>query len=318
MRTPVSLSSLSALTLGATLLASAGCGDTKTKESPVHDIPGVTLLDTGDDGDNTPLEDDEAPAGFSSYGFWYTYHDIGSCQGTEDPNPDTEATLVPAQGSNLSTTPYSALGIQPPPETLANAPDNTNGIRYSGGGQEYFGAGLGFKLDTGYAGTPPVGMDFAKAGYAGFRFWAYSPIAMGYIFKTQDLYSTPEGLQCTPRGAFPECMGEQNCENAPAITFQLAAATWTYVEVYFKTPPTIVKDGTSQVWGPLVRSDWPGVDNSVPPRDIKTLPSEPGHIFQLQFQTSTPPGADGTFDLIIDNFGFIQAGSAADKTAGVQ
>jgi hypothetical protein len=49
--------------------------------------------------------------------------------------------------------------------------------------------------------------------------------------------------------------------------------------------------------------------------DIKTLPAEPTHIFQLQFQTASAPGDSGTFDLIIDNFGFIEAGGPADKSA---
>lgn len=57
--------------------------------SPVHDIAGVVLLDTGDDGDNTPLEDAKAPAGFSSYGFWYTYDDFETCKGDQDPNAAT-------------------------------------------------------------------------------------------------------------------------------------------------------------------------------------------------------------------------------------
>lgn len=316
MRTPLSLSSVSALLAAASLtLAAAGCGDTETKKSPVHDIPGVTLLDTGDDGNNTPLEDKEAPAGFSSYGFWYTYDDIGACMEDMDPNPDTMRDLFPAQGGILTTAAYADLGIAPPPEALPNAPDNTHGIRVNGSGQEYFGAGLGFKLENGYAAASNQGINFTAAGYAGFRFWAFSSTGTSYIFKTQDLYSTPEAAQCVPRGPFPECIGPQNCENAPAVTFSLAPNTWTYVEAYFKAPPTVADEGTNQVLGPLVRSDWPGVDVSA--REIKSLPSEPTHVFQLQFQTSSAPGPTGTFDLIIDNFGFIEAGSAADKTAGV-
>lgn len=319
MRTPLSLSSVSALLAASTLsLATAGCGDTETKKSPVHDIPGVTLLDTADDGNNTPLEDEEAPAGFSSYGFWYTYDDTGSCIYEENmANPDTVAMLDPLQGGILATAAYSALKIQPPPEQLTNAPDNTHGVRYTGGGQSYFGAGLGFKLENGYGAASNQGIDFKTAGYSGFRFWAYSSTGTSYIFKTQDLYSTPEAAKCTPGGDYPTCMGPQNCENAPIVTIQLAAATWTYVEIYFKTPPAPATTGQNLVLGPLARQNWEGVDNSTPPRDIKDLPAEPSHIFQLQFQTASAPGDAGSFDLIIDNFGFIEAGSTADKTAGV-
>lgn len=325
MATPVSLSSLSALLVGATLLAFAGCGDTKTKESPVHDIPGVTLLDNGDDGNNTPIEDENPPAGFSSYGFWYTYEDIGACRDTEYPNPDTESTLVPVQGGNLTTTPYSAIGIQPPADELPNASPNTHGIRFSGGGQEYFGAGLGFKLEKAYAGDPAVGMDFVKAGYVGFRFWAYSPVESSYIFKTQDSLSTPEAKQCVPRGEFPGCVGPQNCENAPATGNPIPGVTpevvvpnievgpaWKLFEVYL-TAQVADNPATPAIeMGPLLRSNWAGVD--VAGNEIKTLPADPSHIFQLQFQTASAPGPTGTFDLIIDNFGFIEKGGPADHS----
>jgi hypothetical protein len=300
----------------------ASCGDTETKESPVRDLPGVILLDTGDDGDNVPLEDESPPAGFSSYGFWYTYHDIGACENTAEPNPDTEATMVPAQGSNLTTTPYAAIGIQPPPEQLPNAPDNTHGIRFSGGGQEYFGAGLGFKLEKAYADSNNQGMDFVAAGIVGFRFWAYSSIDSDYIFKVQDLYSTPEAGKCVPRGPFPACEGPQNCENAPATGNIIPGTapevsvpnievgpTWKLFEVYLTTQVADDPNTPAVEIGPLLRSNWDGIDTSTPPRDIKELPAEPAHIFQLQFQTASAPGETGQFDLIIDNFGFILAGN---------
>lgn len=322
MRNPLSFS-LPGLMTGLSLasaLAVISCGDTATKESPVHDIPGVILLDNGDDGNNTPLENDSPPAGFNSYGFWYTYDDIGSCMEDKEPNPDTTSTLVPftTDGTKFTTTPYASIGITPPPEQLPNASDNTHGIRYSGGGQEYFGAGLGFKLEGGYAAANNQGIDFTAAGIAGFRFWAYSSLEIGYIFKIQDLYSTPEANQCTPRGAFPECLGPQNCENAPNITFSLAPNQWTLVEVFFAPVANQVTSGAAQVYGPLARSNWAGVDNSTPPRDIKNLPAEPSHVHQLQFQTAQAPGEAGTFDLIIDNFGFILKGGPADKSVAAQ
>lgn len=84
----------------------------------------------------------------------------------------------------FTTTPYSELGIQPPPETLEHAPNNTHGIRFTGSGHYYFGAGLGFKFETAY-GTSNPGLDFAAAGYTGIRFWVYSPFLTDYIVKLQ-------------------------------------------------------------------------------------------------------------------------------------
>ncbi len=327
MRTPQSLSSVSALFVGASLLlAAAGCGDTTTKESPVRDLPGVILLDTGDDGNNTPLEDESAPAGFSSYGFWYTYDDKLACRNTDEPNMDDFTEVVPAEGSTFTTTAYSALMIAPPPEQLPNAPENTHGIRFSGRDQEYFGAGLGFKLEGAYS-SPNKGIDFVAAGIAGFRFWAYSPLPdASFIFKVQDLYSTPEAGMCVPRGAYPGCEGPQNCENAPAtgnevadsdpvfrVPNVVAGPAWKLFEVYLTAQVADDPNTPAVEMGPLLRSNWDGKDTMG--RDIKTLPGEPSHIYQLQFQTASAPGPGMGFDLIIDNFGFILAGGPEDNSA---
>lgn len=322
MRNPsfsVSAYRLSGALFAATLAAS--CGDTTTKESAVRDIPGIVLLDTGDDGNNTPLEDDEAPAGFSSYGFWYTYDDIGSCRGNDTPNLDTEALMIPTVGSQFTTTAYSgAQGMQPPPETLPNAPSNTHGIRITGSGQEYFGAGLGFKFASGYGDEKVLdvaanpGVNFTAAGYAGFRFWAFSPIEADYIAKVQDFNSTPEAGQCVPRGDAPLCVGDENCENAAVATFKLKAGTWALVEVYFNAVTTVDLPA-SQVYGPLARSNWtPSVLKDG--RETKDVPSEPTRVYQFQIQTAAAPSEGQSFDLWIDNVGFIEAGGPADKSAG--
>jgi hypothetical protein len=133
---------------------------------------------------------------------------------------------------------------------------------------------------------------------------------------------------CTPRGPFPACEGPQNCENAPATGNSVPGTTpallvpniavgpnWKLFEVYLTAQVADDPATPAIELGPLVRSNWDGVDNSTPPRDIKTLPAEPSHIFQLQFQTASAPGPTGTFDLIIDNFGFIEAGGAEDNSA---
>ncbi len=297
-------------------VVAASCGGEPAATGPVRDIPGVVLLDNGDDGNNTPLEDPDSPAGFNSYGFWYTYDDFEACMGTEDPNPDMTTVLNPPQGSMLATTPYSTLQIAPPPEELKNAPDNTNGIRFSGSSHEYFGAGLGFKFDGAYVtGTP--GIDLKAAGYTGIRFWVYSPIESNFIVKLQDAYSTPEAGLCVPRGPFPECAGEQNCENAPSTDGAQenieVGPTWRLYEIYF----TEVADDpatTAIEQGPLVRADWPGED--INGNAMKEIAPTPNRIFQLQFQTASAE-MDGSFDLIIDNVGFIVANGPEDNAMGV-
>lgn len=309
----------SPLLLSALLLASSsvvGCGeDSPGDVSPIRDLPGVILLDTGDDGDNMPLADDTPPPEFNAYGFWYTYDDLASCRGSGDPNIDLDgAVLQPSTAGGVAfvTTPYSAIGVTPPPETLPNAADNTHGIRFSGSGHQYFGAGLGFKLETAYLARNNRGVNFVTAGIAGFRFWAFSSVGGSYIFKTPDLYSTPEAGQCEPLGPYPECTGTvQNCENAPAITFSLAAGEWTYVEAFFG-PAAQVTSGPAQVYGPLVRQDWPGTD--IAGREMKSIPAEPTGVFQMQFQTDAAT-QDAPFDLIVDNVGFIVKGGPVDKTA---
>lgn len=319
MRNPHSFLSALSLGLGTTsVMVLSACGNTAPPDPPVHDLPGITLLDTGDDGNNEPMPDPQAPAGFNTYGFWYSYDDIGSCMGNDDPNLDTTATVVPAVGSNLTTVPYSAVpGMTAPSETLPNATPNTHGIRVTGGGQEYFGAALGFKFKNAYtddvAMDPAVnpGINLVTGKVAGFRFWAFSPVEAGYIAKMQDFYSTPQAGQCVPRGDAPACVGDQNCENAPAATFNLAAGQWTLVEVYLNAV-TEVKEGPAQVYGPLARSNWAGVLKDG--REVKTVASDPTHVYQFQIQTASAPGADGTFDLWIDNFGFIEAGGVADKS----
>lgn len=304
--------------LTVTLLAgfAASCGGEAPETSPVHDIPGVVLLDTGDDGNNTPLEDTKSPAGFSSYGFWYTYDDFEACRGNDDPNEDTLSTrsLTPAQGSMFTTTPYSALGIQPPPETLEHASSNTHGIRFSGSGHYYFGAGLGFKFDKAYAMGNP-GINLKAAGYTGIRFWVYSPIEMEYIVKLQDAYSTPEAGLCTPRGPFPGCVGDQNCENAPSTESIMnikAEPVWKLYELYFAQ---VADDPATPAieQGPFLRANWDG--KAKDGRDMKTIPPTPDRIFQLQFQTATAEQAN-SFDLILDNVGFIVANGPEDNAKG--
>lgn len=289
-------------------------GDASTPSNAVRDLSGIVLLDTGEDGDNVGLPDWDSPVGFDSYGFWYTYDDIGYCWGDEDPSPDIEATLYPAKGGLFTTTPYTSLGIQPPPEDLPNAPDNTYGIRISGGGHEYFGAGLGYKFEMAF-GSGNQGLDFETAGYTGIRFWAYSPIQSSFLVKLEDAYSTAEAGLCVPRGAFPECEGPENCTNAPTLPNQPIelGPQWQLYEVYFAA----VQDdpATSTVErGPLARSNWAGVD--VQQNEIKTIPPTPDRIFQIKFQTWGAEGETGVFDFIIDNVGFIEANGPEDNANG--
>ncbi len=300
------------------LLALAACGTDPLLESPVRDIPGVILLDTGEEGEGqVPLTDPAPPAGFNSYGFWYTYHDVKTCRGDEETVEDMGETVVPDQGANFTVTPYASVPeVNPPPETLPNAPNNANALRISGSAHTYFGAGLGFKLDAAFAGAAP-GVDFQAAGIVGVRFWATTPLGtatapVSYMVKMQDRYSTPEAGLCTERLPYPGCQGPERCQNAAVATVPVTNE-WRLYEVYFMA--TVADEATTPELeiGPMERGDWGGIlandDTTVIGPDLPPVPSA---VYQLQFQTS-----DGSlpFDLWVDNFGFIIGGSEADNSA---
>lgn len=282
-----------------------------TDSNPVRDLSGIVLLDTGDDGDNQTLDDADAPNGFNSAGRWYTYSDIGVCMADELPNEDTDASLYPAQGAYFTPTSYAALGVPVPPELLPSAPNNTHGLRVSGSGHEYFGAGLGLRFDAAYAGTEP-GIDVQGAGYNGIRFWVYSSMRSAIIVKLQDAYSVPEGGLCEPRGPFPECVGPENCINAGAYTIEVDSS-WRLYEIYFAD---VLDDPATDAYeaGPLMRANWAGFD--VEGNEIKDILPTPDRIYGLAFQTASAEGDDGAFDFIIDNVGFIEANGPADNGNG--
>lgn len=294
------------------LLALAACGTTDTAESPVRDIPGVILLDTGEEGEGqVPLTDPAPPAGFNSYGFWYTYHDVGTCEADGMPVADMAATVTPAQGANFTVTPYASVpGVTPPPETLPNAPTNANALRLQGEGHTYFGAGLGFKIQAAYEGAM-AGVNFEAAGIVGVRFWAFTTVEGSYLVKMQDRYSAPEGGMCDPRGPYPECLGPENCQNAAVATVPVTSA-WRLYEVYFTA--TVADDPATPELeiGPMERSNWGAIttkDGTPIGPDLAPVPSA---VYQLQFQTAS---AEASSDLWVDNFGFIIGGSEADNSA---
>lgn len=302
---------------------SADAGDSLSLLSTVRDIPGVVLLDDGEDGDNVPLEDTHSPKGFNSYGFWYTYDDLQVCMGDAYPNTDTFAVLEPAQGALFTTTAYSALALAPPPETLANAPDNMRGLAVKGSGHEYWGGGLGFKFMLAYdddlARDLDVngGVDLRAAGYTGVRFWVYATYDMNLVIKLQDAYSTPQAGLCEPRGDFPQCHGPENCLNAPSTKGGTnpniqAGPSWRLYELYFAD---VEDDPATEAveWGPLWRADWAGADIYGNP--MNDIPPTPDHIYQLQFETAEAE-EERSFTLVFDNIGFIEADGVEDNANG--
>lgn len=297
------LTGSSLLTIAALSSVLSSCGDEAVAETPVRDIPGVVLLDIGDDGNNEPLQDEQAPPGFDSYGFWYTYHDIDTCEETGIVVTNAGGFVNPAQGAQFTTTPYAAVaGMTAPPEVLPNAQDNTNGIRFSGGKHTYFGAGLGFKFARAYGtedeasrdGVLNPGINISGAGYKGFRFWAYSALAQSWYVKIQDFYSTPQAGQCEPRGEAPGCVGPQHCEDAPLVSVEVGPA-WRLYEVYFAAMADDPASPELEI-GPLAREGWATLPENAPA-------AAPDKVYQLQFQT-----VDGKvdFDLWLDNVGFIE------------
>ncbi len=149
----------------------------------------------------------------------------------------------------------------------------------------------------------------------GIRFWVYSPQAMDVVVKLEDAYSTPEAGLCEPRGPYPECKGTENCGNAPSTDIAgniVVGPAWQLYELYFAS---VSDDPTTQAIerGPFLRANWSGDDIDGNP--MSEIPPTPDRIFQLKFQTAVAEG-DGTFDLIIDNVGFIEANGPEDNAQG--
>lgn len=279
---PVSLTAPTLLMFATSALTS--CGKTEEDEvvSASRDIPGVVLLDDGEDGNSQTLDDE---AGY--LGFWYTFDDKHECDNS-DPTGETYPTPAPDGGDEFAPTPYPSAAEAPPlKETVA---PNTAGLRIRGGGHNLWGAGLGIAFYN-PAGTP-LPYDLAAQGFTGIRFWAKNtgptPITLG--IQISDDFSEPNGGQCVPRDEVSCSL--QGCFDSALYEIANVGSEWQLHEVLFSQ---------------LARGSW-GVHNE----DVTEVPTGPNltKAYQLQFKIDNLKAnvQPNEFDVWIDNVGLILGG----------
>ncbi len=256
------------------------------KRDPHYDsenIPGVILIDDGDDGDNTTLKNGQ---GF--IGFWYTFDDRCDCE-NGDPTGETTPTPAPLGGGKFSMTRHSAPGgvaLAPEGEQSANA----YGIRVQGGGHSTFGAGVGVGLNNQSGSLLPF--DLQTQGWNALRFWARNGVGPVELrVRVSDVYSEPAGSHCQPRpeeqswcdgGWDGESCAKQGCFDSPTTTIKVGT-DWKLYEIPFSN---------------LMRENWgiprDGLDS--PPLSLAA-----DRAYQVQFAL---PANVPQFDLWLDNVGF--------------
>jgi hypothetical protein len=280
------------------------------------------------------LVDEEA--GF--LGYWYTYDDRQECV-----HPDFASGMsVPcggescaASGDATKTDPptapygegqfamraYAAAGVDAP--TLeGKQKKNEWGIRITGGGNTYFGAGVGVGLNNpGTLQAKDISM------YTGLRFLAKSgdgePIRLRV--KIKDAFSEPFAGNCINRqnvctAETCQCcdgMGKaceagsagtltQGCHDdptAPVAATAVSGTEWKLYEIGFD-------DFVSEGWGSHLEGQNPADTG---------LDTTQAYQVQFQVQTDATPATSplAPFDLWLDNIGFV-TGALQPPPAGMQ
>jgi hypothetical protein len=277
---PVSIA-IASLTLTSLSLAAAGCGDTETNKDPNDDtraLPGVVLIDNGEDGNNSTMDDESA----GYFGYWYTFDDKLECSnpaktGMTVPLPD------PQGGPEFTWTNYVSAGQTPPPEEI---PGQTNefGARFSGGGHAEWGAGLGVALNNQGALQP---YDLVAQGFTALRFWiknVESADALTIDAQITDAFAEPDAGRCIERDN-TTCEPTQGCSDAALFQIPNVGAEWQPVEIPLEQ---------------FMRGGWgnPMLDGMDAPTGLATT-----EAYQIQFKV----GAVDAFDIWIDNVGFVVA-----------
>ncbi len=198
------------------------CGGRRDPRYESENVPGVILIDDGEDANNTTLENGQ---GF--IGYWYTFDDRCDCKNA-DPAGETTPTPAPLGGGEFRMTPYSAPGgVALAPEGKQSA--NTHGIRVQGGGHSAFGAGVGVGLNNQSSSLLPF--DLQAQRWSAVRFWARNgagPVELSV--RISDVYSEPAGNQCQPRpkeqswcdGRWDgESCAEEGCFDSPTTTIEV-------------------------------------------------------------------------------------------------
>lgn len=250
-------------------------------------IPGVVLIDDGEDKDNRTLQGRP-----DMQGFWYTFDDRCECdnpdpaQGTVEPLPEMLG------GYPLQMTSYVAGGIPAAPLEGTQS-DNHFGLQVTGGGHLLFGGGVGVALAN-FAGSPSS-FDLAAMGWRSLRFQmrngltASSPQVVEVLIT--DSYSEPQGEKCIERPVTESpCLGNYGTECSPNGCFDAPRVTVTSTSEWqtFELPLTeFVREGIGLYEGDVVAPQ---------SLDLTTA-------YQVQFRV---PAGTPQFDLWIDNVGFAE------------
>jgi hypothetical protein len=312
---------LLATLLVAPLTASCGAA-TRAEETGTgsRDIKDAVLIENGEDGDATLLVDEEA----GIVGYWYTYDDRQECV-----HPDFGDQMTVNCGGQACAAAGDATQTQPPtapygtglfmmakyadanteaPALEGEQKKNQYGIHLTGGGETYFGAGVGVALNNPGTLQP---YDLSAQGFLGLRFAAKSGNGMPLKLrvKIKDAYSEPAGGKCIVRknvcdATTCQCCDEegttcddgltQGCHDDPMAPAELTAVvdgSWKVYEIPFEA---------------FVRENWgKHKDGMAPPGSAL----EPTVAYQLQFQVQTDATPANNpleaFDLWLDNIGFV-------------
>ncbi len=286
--------SVTSVVRSATLIAASSClllacGDPERKaENETDDIPGAILIDNGEDGNNTTLENE---IGF--IGFWYTFDDRCDCENT-DPTGETTPNPEPTGGGQFTMSAYGEGLPAAPTEGTQKA--NKYGMRVRGGGHNLFGAGVGVGLNN-QSGSL-FGFDLTAQGFTGLRFQARSGVpgeTLDLKVRISDGNSEPAGGQCAER---PENQDQcdptwdgtscekQGCFDSATTTISVSNEWQTY-EIPFSQ---------------LQRENWGAyVDGVMPP----ALTLDAADAYQVQFAVFQ---GLTQFDLWLDNVGFVAGG----------
>ncbi len=248
-----------------------GADDTTGGDSNVAPmIPGVVLLDDGEDGDNAT----RGQGSGGMLGYWYTFDDRLECD-NGDPTGEIHPVPEVQGGSSFSMSRYLDAGVAPPPEVTSET--NEFGARFWGGGHSLWGGGLGVALNN--QGGALVLFDLNDLPARALRFWGRNASGELQIrVQITDVYSEPNQGLCQLRDQ-ETCSPDMGCLDSPTVSVALSD-TWTLIELP-------LSEFRREGWGIYF-------DTSVP----ETLDER--RALQLQFWV---PATD-SFDVWIDNVGF--------------
>lgn len=268
----------------ACMLAFAlGCSSERNvPKSGATDIPGVALIDNGEDGNNTSIVE----SGYA--GFWYTFDDKCECDNSDRAAGQTTPLPTPLGGAEFTMTAYAAAGAPPAPVEGAQT-ENNYGVRVFGGGHNWFGAGVGVALNNAGDLLP---IDISMNGITHIRFQARNATGPATLkVRITDSFSEPAGNKCIVR---PD--SDNRCKNPDG---DMCNTQGCFDHAVAQVNITDQWETYEVAIGDLAREGWGAYLDGVTVMDGVDL----NQSYQLQIAIH-----EETFDLWLDNIGFVQSG----------